>query len=161
MQPPGDGALAAGVVIDSSGSLRIIARDEIVAFRRRAGVESALQSYPAILLGDGDVPRQLADTGQGVSLVHRDARLSLGILRDSTVLIALTRFEGLNGVLDVLPFGPTVPEMAALMGALGCTRAVLLDGGISGQLMVRDAKAAHEWPGLRGVPMGIEVVARR
>ncbi|HEX5831977.1 MAG TPA: hypothetical protein VFY16_13435 [Gemmatimonadaceae bacterium] len=40
-------------------------------------------------------------------------------------------------------------------------RALLLDGGLSAQLMVRGTKGAAEtWPGLRKVPLGI-VVERR
>jgi uncharacterized protein YigE (DUF2233 family) len=42
------------------------------------------------------------------------------------------------------------------MGALGCRQALLLDGGISGQLMVRDGDgAARTWPGTRSVPLGL------
>jgi exopolysaccharide biosynthesis protein len=37
-----------------------------------------------------------------------------------------------------LPFGLTTPEVAAVMGALGARRAVLLDGGISSQLLIRE-----------------------
>jgi hypothetical protein len=67
----------------------------------------------------------------------------------------------LGGVLDRLPFGLTTPEMAALMGALGCGDAELLDGGVSGQLLVRDAAGeAHEWAGMRRVPVGLVVVDR-
>jgi hypothetical protein len=80
----------------------------------------------------------------------------------------LTRFGALGGALDALPFGPTVPEMAALLGALGARRAVLLDGGISGQLLVRERAAgdartegrARAWRGLRPVPLGLVVVPR-
>jgi hypothetical protein len=32
-----------------------------------------------------------------------------------------------------------------------------LDGGISGQLLVRDADGAHTWRGLRRVPMALLV----
>ena len=42
------------------------------------------------------------------------------------------------------------------MRALGCREAILLDGGISGQLMVREAGgAARTWPGIRSVPLGL------
>jgi len=42
------------------------------------------------------------------------------------------------------------------MGALGARDAVLLDGGISAQLLVRDAQGtARRWPGLRRVPLGL------
>jgi hypothetical protein len=64
-------------------------------------------------------------------------------------------------VLETLPFGLTTPEMAALMGALDCRNAVLLDGGISGQLMVRDANGDRKlWSGLRRVPAGLVLVKR-
>jgi hypothetical protein len=51
--------------------------------------------------------------------------------------------------------------MAAVMGALGARRAVLLDGGLSAQLLVRDAAGdVRRWPGLRQVPLGLVAVAR-
>jgi hypothetical protein len=82
-------------------------------------------------------------------------------MRDGRVLVALTRFEGLWGALSVLPFGFTTPEMAAVIGALGATRAVLLDGGISGQLRVRERDGgAREWDALRKVPLGLLVSPR-
>jgi hypothetical protein len=47
------------------------------------------------------------------------------------------------------------------MGALGARDAVLLDGGISGQLLLRDAvDGVRRWPGLRRVPLGLVAVAR-
>jgi hypothetical protein len=50
--------------------------------------------------------------------------------------------------------------MASLMRALGSRQAILLDGGISGQLMVREAGGgAQSWPGVRSVPLGL--VGRR
>ena len=53
-------------------------------------------------------------------------------MRDGRIVIAITRFNALGDAAAKVPFGLTVPEMAALMGALGCRRAVSLDGGISG-----------------------------
>jgi hypothetical protein len=51
--------------------------------------------------------------------------------------------------------------MAALMGALGARQAMLLDGGISAQMLVRDARgAARSWRGVRRVPLGLVAVAR-
>jgi exopolysaccharide biosynthesis protein len=96
-----------------------------------------------------------------VNLQHRDARVALGELRDGRVLVAVTRFDGLGGALDALPFGLTTPEMAAVMGGLGARRAVLLDGGISGQLLLRDGDRTHAWPGLRKVALGLLVLPRR
>jgi len=44
------------------------------------------------------------------------------------------------------------------MGALDCRNAVLLDGGLSGQLMVTDAAGTQRaWNGLRKVPAGLVV----
>ncbi len=75
------------------------------------------------------------------------------------LVIAITRFEGLGGVLSNLPFGLTTPEMAALMGALGCRRAMLLDGGISSQLLLRPQDGeTRAWRGMRQVPLGLVVL---
>jgi hypothetical protein len=161
LRQPGAGALAPAIVVDTAGRVRIVAPDSIAAARAAGGVREAFQSYPALLLGDGAVPAQLQAPGRGVDVEHRDARLALGVLADGRVLLALTRFEGLGGALDALPFGPTVPEMAAVMGALGAARAVLLDGGISGQLLVREPGGeSRAWKGLRNVPLGLVVVPR-
>ena len=68
----------------------------------------------------------------------------------------MTRFDALGGALDRVPFGLTTPEMAAVMGAAGAIDAVMLDGGISAQLLVRDAAGvAHTWLGTRKVPLGL------
>jgi len=49
-----------------------------------------------------------------------------------------------------------------VMGALGCREALLLDGGVSGQLLLRDAGgAARVWPGIRRVPLGLVGKTRR
>jgi hypothetical protein len=73
----------------------------------------------------------------------------------------MTRFEGLGGALSNLPFGLTTPEMAAVMGALGTSRAVLLDGGISSQMLVREANGARRaWRGIRQVPLGLVAMQR-
>ena len=147
--------LAPAIVIGDDGAVRIVQPDAIDSAARSGHVAEAFQSYP-LLLADGRVPAPLRRGGAGVDVAHRDARLALGTLPDGRVLIALTRFEGLGGVLQLLPLGLTTPEMAALMGALGCRDAVLLDGGVSGQLAVRDASGeVHRWPGLRRVPLGL------
>lgn len=158
-QAPGFGPLSMALVVDAAGAARLVPADRIAAVRAAGGVVEAFQSYPALLDGDGVVPPPLRAPGRGVDVGHRDARLAIGQLRDGRLLLALTRFEGLGGALAVLPFGPTGPEMAALMGALGCARAVLLDGGISGQLRLRSARGElHDWPGLRRVPLALEVL---
>jgi exopolysaccharide biosynthesis protein len=109
-----------------------------------------------MLLQDGAVPRPLVEPGLGVSVRHRDARLALGTMEDGRVILALTRFDALGKALGRVPFGFTAEEMAAVMSALGCRQALMLDGGISGQLMVRDVDgSARSWPGAREVPMGL------
>lgn len=160
-QPPGHGPLAPAVVQDSSGAMHFVSPDEIAAVRRRGGIRTAVQSFPGVLLDDGKVPEALQHEGRGINRHHRDARVALCVLRDGRWLAMLTRFEGLGGVLASLPFGLSTPEMAALSGALGCVRAVLLDGGMSGQLMVRDANGdARRWNGLRKVPAGLTLTPR-
>ena len=152
---PGSGPLAGAVVVDSSGAVRVISPDAVATERARGTAREAFQSYP-MLLQNGAVPAPLLEPGRGVDLGHRDARLALGTMLDGRLVIALTRFDALGGVLDRVPFGLTTPEMAAVMGALGCRQALLLDGGISGQLLLRDADGAtRAWPGIRRVPLGL------
>jgi exopolysaccharide biosynthesis protein len=114
-----------------------------------------------MLLQDGVVPAALRGAGQGVAVAHRDARLAIGTRPDGTVIVALTRFDALGPALGRVPFGLTSAEMAAVMAGLGCRQAMLLDGGISGQLMVRDGDGvARRWPGSRRVPLGLIGLAR-
>jgi hypothetical protein len=161
LRAPGTGPLSAAVVVDTTGRVRLVPPDSIAALRGDPAVAQAFQSYPALLAGDGEVPAALRVPGLGVDLQHRDARLAVGELRDGRLLLALTRFEGFGGVLSNLPFGFTTPEMAAVMGALGCRRAVLLDGGISSQLLLRTAGGeTHAWRGMRKVAVGLEAARR-
>jgi exopolysaccharide biosynthesis protein len=114
-----------------------------------------------MLLIDGVVPGPLREAGLGVDLAHRDARLALGTLEDGGVIIALTRFDALGPTLGRVPFGLTTPEMAAVMGGLGARHALLLDGGISGQLMLRSSDGTvRTWRGSRAVPLGLEARSR-
>src|SRR5215831_3818123 len=157
MQPPGSGSVAMAFVVDSNGVPSLVEQSEVPA--RRGHVRLAFQSYPALLVGNGSLPWELQESRRGVDLVHRDSRLALGIRDDGSVVVALTRFTGLGrGAGEMLPWGPTVPEMAAYMRSLGCRRAVLLDGGVSGQLMVRSEDGVlHRWPNWREVPLGLVV----
>jgi exopolysaccharide biosynthesis protein len=152
--------LAGAVVVDGAGAVRVVPPDGVAGERERGTAREAFQSYP-MLLQDGVVPPALVEAGRGVDLEHRDARLALGTLADGRVVVALTRFDALGEALGRVPFGLTSAEMAAVMGALGCDQALLLDGGISGQLLVRDAEgAARTWPGTRSVPLGLVGRAR-
>jgi hypothetical protein len=154
-QSPGFGPLSSAMVVDSSGNIQLVPFEAIPSLRGR--VVTAFQSYPSLLVDDGAVPVQLREAGSGVDLNHRDTRLAIGMLRDGRMLVVLTRFEGLGGILSELPFGPTIPEMSAIMGALGAASSVALDGGISGQLFVRASPRPRLWKGLRRVPMGLVV----
>ncbi len=152
--------LAGAVIVDSSGGVRIAAPDSVAGHRERGGTLEAFQSYPMLLV-DGTVPVALREPGLGVDLTHRDARLALGTLEDGRVLVALTRFDAFGPTLGRVPFGLTTPEMAAVMGALGARDALLLDGGISGQLMLRSSDGTpRSWPGSRPVPLGLEARSR-
>jgi exopolysaccharide biosynthesis protein len=157
---PGHGPLSTAIALDSSGAVRWIGPDGLSDSNLRRGVAAAFQSYPTLLTNDGEIPAPLRAPGLGVDLSHRDARLGVGALPDGRLLIVLTRFDGLGESLGSIPFGPTIPEFAALMGALGATQAVALDGGISGQMLIRDAEGAHTWRGLRKVPMALVVLPK-
>jgi hypothetical protein len=153
-RPPGQGPLAVAVVVDSAGRLWFT-RDYSTT-----GVVEAFQSFP-VLLENGEVPELLRSAGPNMDYGHRDARLALGQLPDGSLIIALTRFDALGDALGSVPFGFTIPEMAALMGALGCRDAVALDGGVSAQLLVRDwSGKAHTWRGLRRVPLALVALPR-
>ncbi len=161
LQPPGNGPLSAALAVHRSGRIELLEPAEIASARAAGDVVEAFQSYPAILVGDGEVPVPLHARGRGVDLVHRDARLAICMLRDGRLLLALTRFMAPESPVARLPFGPTVPEMAALMGALGCRRAVLLDGGLSAQMALRGGgERLLSWPGLRAVPVGLVAYAQ-
>jgi len=161
LQRPGSGELAMALAVDARGVAHLMPPEAIPSARDSGRTREAFQSYPMLLAGAGRVPAHLRRTGQGVDLAHRDARLALGTLRDGRLLIAMTRFEALNGTLSELPFGLTTPEMAALMGALGADRAMLLDGGLSAQMLVRTADGRKlTWKGLRRVPLAMEVFER-
>jgi len=157
LQRPRRGRLAPGVAVFASGRVGILPADSLEA---ADDVVEGFQSYPSLLEGSGSIPPELREGGRGVDLTHRDGRLALGVLRDGTVILALTRLEGLGGLLEIVPFGPTTPEMAAVMGALGCERAVLLDGGISGQMTLQSEGRTDSWRGLRQVASGLLALPR-
>jgi hypothetical protein len=161
LAPPGAGPLSMAIVFDSVGTVHFVSADSIAAVRARGGIANAFQSYPTLLTGDGEVPAQLLAPSPNVDLAHRDSRVAIGEMRDGRVVIAITRFNALGEAAAKIPFGLTVPEMAALMGALGCRRAVSLDGGISGQLALRESSGVvRKWTAWRLVPLGLLVLPR-
>lgn len=158
VQPPGSGSLGMAFVADRDGAVSLVMPSGLPAARARAAL--AFQSYPALLV-DGRMPWELEAPGRGVDLTHRDSRLAIGLLRDGSVAVALTRFTGMGSAAGTFPWGPTVPEMAAFMKSLGCERAMLLDGGISGQLAVRQRDGTvKQWANWRAVPLGLIVSPR-
>jgi hypothetical protein len=158
LQPPGAGSVVMAFAVDSTGVVSLLEPSEVDA--KRGHVRVAFQSYPALLVGNGSLPWELEGPGRGVDLRHRDSRLALGVRDDGSVIVALTRITGFgSGVGQTLPWGPTVREMATYMRSLGCRRAVLLDGGISGQLALRLADGTvRRWPNWRAVPLGLVAV---
>lgn len=158
---PGTGPLSMAVLFDSSGAVHLLGPAELDSARAARLPMEAFQSYPTLLAADGYVPPEISAPFPGIKWGHRDSRLALGRLRDGRLLLALTRFDALGGTLAPFPLGLTVREMAAVAGALGCREAVMLDGGLSGQLLVRDsAGEAHRFVGWRKVPMGLVVLPR-
>jgi hypothetical protein len=152
---PGHGPLSSTVAIDSTGTVRIL-HDDATA----TGAAWAFQSYPTLLRA-GDVPAELQGARPGIDLEHRDARAAIGVTAAGRVVVAITRFDALGSTLGFVPFGLTSPEMVAVMGALGARDAVMLDGGISAQLLVRDTGGStHAWRGVRPVPLAL-VAERR
>jgi exopolysaccharide biosynthesis protein len=147
-------------VIDARGGVRWIAGDSLAA--PPGDVVTAFQSYPTLLAGDGVVPPALRAPGRGVDLTHRDARLAIGETRDGRLLVVMTRFDALGEAAGAVPIGPTTPEMVAVMGALGARDAVMLDGGISAQMVMRDPATGKRlrWPGWRKVPLALVVRPR-
>jgi hypothetical protein len=159
VQAPGRGPLSMALVVDTARNARLVTAGELAGVRERGGLVTAFQSYPALLVDDGVVPEELRAGGTGVDLRHRDSRLAIGELRDGKLLVALTRYDIGGGLLRPVPIGPNTPEMAAIMGALGCKKAMMLDGGISSQLLVRDAAGrAKVWSAYRWVPLGLVAV---
>lgn len=156
---PGYGPLASAIRVDEAGDVRWTHGDSALA---PAGARVGFQSYPTLLAGDGAVPRALRTGEGGVNLRHRDTRLAIGETRDGRLLVVLTRFDAMGDFASGAPIGPTTPEMAAIMGALGATDAVMLDGGISAQLLLRGVAGAKplRWPGWRKVPLALVARAR-
>jgi hypothetical protein len=156
-QKPGSGSLAGAFIVDTSGKWSLVDAVEIAANRLSLHVREAVQSYPTLLSAGGSVPRALCAGSSDINLTHRDTRLVVGTTLTGDLIVAMTRFDGLGETAGRLPIGPTTPEMVEIMRALGATRALMLDGGLSAQMLLRtDALPfAKEWNGLRKVPLAL------
>jgi exopolysaccharide biosynthesis protein len=158
---PGAGPLVTSVAVDAEGEVHWIHGDDARRIAPPSSIVYAFQSFPTLLRA-GVVPSPLRESDGGIDVAHRDSRLAIGRLADGRLVVAMTRFDGLGGMLERLPFGLTVPEMAAVMGGLGARDAVMLDGGISAQLMVREPKGRPRlWAGLRAVPLALVARPKR
>lgn len=156
-QAPGTGSLAGALVVDTSGAWSLLDAGEISARRASGTVREAVQSYPTLIGANGAVPRSLCAGTNDIDHTHRDARLIAGTLPSGELILAMTRFDGLGTTAERLPLGPTTPEMITIMRALGANRALMLDGGLSAQMLVRNSAngTKTEWAGLRGVPLAL------
>jgi uncharacterized protein YigE (DUF2233 family) len=155
LQPPGVGPLSGAFVVDSAGEAALLNADELRAWRSPLRAREAVQSYPVLLSGRGRPPRAMCDARSGLDLSHRDARLAVGLTRDAQVMFVLTRYELPGGSATRVPIGPTTPEMAEILRRLGADRALMLDGGLSAQMLVRSAADSARWPGFRSVPLAL------
>lgn len=155
IRPPGKGPLSVAIAWDAAGRVRWLTQDEIGPARAAGGILEAFQSYPMLLDERGEIPRPIREAGLGVDVHHHDRRLAVGTLEDGRLLIALTRFYGFGEYSPALPLGLTLDEMASVMRALDCRRAVSLDGGVSAQLLLRESGRTMVWRGWRPVPLGL------
>lgn len=151
---PGFGPVSIGLAYDTAHVLRWVSVKDLVRARKDRSIVWAFQTYP-LLISDGNVPPLLRH-GDEVNRAHRDARLILGQTADGALFFLLTRYDALGAVAGRVPIGLTVPESVLLAGALDFRHAVMLDGGLSAQLLVRDSTGiAQVWRGTRQVPLGL------
>jgi uncharacterized protein YigE (DUF2233 family) len=151
MLSAGTGPLASTIWFDATGGVHLSHAGQAPPTR----ATFAFQSYPT-LVANGETPAPLRQAGLGIDVAHRDARAAVGVDRAGRVIIVMTRFDALGEIFGSVPFGLTTPEMAGLMLAFGAQDAVMLDGGISAQMLIRDADgSAHRWPGMRSVPLAV------
>jgi hypothetical protein len=158
---PGRGPLVAAITIDSAGRVGWVPSRLTESARSARRPLHAFQSYPVVIDDDGTVPPSLRPGRREIDLAHRDIRLGLGLLDDGRLLFVLTRFAYGGRAGERLPFGLTVPESAALLGAMGARHALMLDGGLSAQMLVRPraedgaTQPALAWRGGRRVPLAM------
>jgi hypothetical protein len=151
---PGFGPLSVGVAFDDRGALRWIAFKDLEKARADRSLRYAFQSYPTLLF-DNVVPA-LPASEDLLDRSHRDARLILAEDSAGRMLLLFTRYDGLGAAGGRVPIGLTVPESIVLITAIGARHAVMLDGGVSAQLLVRDRSGrAQTWKGMRAVPLAL------
>ena len=153
-RPPGVGPLSAGIAFDSGGAIRWIPYERLEHARTDANVRFAFQSYP-LILWNGRVPK-LATNTRLVEQNHRDIRLVFAQDTPGMLLVVLTRYDTFGRAGSRVPIGLTLPESIALLRALGARHAVMLDGGVSAQMLLRnEVGTARVWKGMRDVPLAL------
>lgn len=160
-QAPGTGPLAGAFIIDSSGTATIVDAAGVQRARAQGAIVEAIQSYPMLLTQQSVPPSALCPGADDINREHRDTRLAIGVRANGTVIVAMTRYDGAGTFGARVPIGPTTPEMAEIMRRLGAERALMLDGGLSAQLLVRTGNDVKKWEGLRTVPLALVARARR
>jgi hypothetical protein len=157
---PARAPLSIGIRIDTTGRLAWVRRGREEAARGDRAIAFAFQSFP-LLMFDRRVPPALRDPGI-TDMSHRDARLVMAESDDGSLLFILTRYAALGTIAERVPIGLTTPESLVLAAALGVRHAVMLDGGTSAQLSVRDSTGTEtRWPGLRRVPLALIAFPRK
>lgn len=156
---PGYGPLSTGIAIDTAGAVRWLDFEQLAAARKDRSIRFAFQSYPTLLL-NRRVPK-LARSHRAIEQEHRDARLVLAQDGAGRLLVILTRYDALGGAVSRVPIGLTVPETIVLVSALGVHHAVMLDGGVSAQLLMRSELGEEwVWRGMRNVPLALIATPR-
>lgn len=158
-QAPASGAYAGAFVVDSMGRAAVLSAQTIPAERARGVWREALQSYPTILEA-GRATAALCSANP-VDTTHRDIRLAIGARADGRVVVVLSRYAGVGAMGERMPIGPTTGEMAEAMRLLNVRDALMLDGGLSAQLLVRSGARTERWAGLRRVPLALIGTQRR
>jgi hypothetical protein len=157
---PGRAPLSIGIRIDTAGRLAWVRRGREEAARSDPTIAYAFQSFP-LLVFDHRMPPAVRDPGI-TDMGHRDARLLMAETDDGALLFVLTRYAALGTMAERVPIGLNMPESVVLAAALGVRHAVMLDGGTSAQLAVRDGTGREaRWPGLRRVPLALIAFPRK
>jgi hypothetical protein len=157
---PGRGPLSVGLAVTAQGEVRWVLPAELAAARDDRSIVHAFQSYP-LLRYDGRIPSLALDPTL-IDHGHRDARLILGEREDGSLILVLTRLDVLGAAGERVPIGLTLPESLVLTGALGARHAVMLDGGVSAQLLLRGPESGTlRWRGMRRVPLALIATPRR
>src|SRR5690606_20290615 len=116
----------AGFAMDQSGNVAVVHRPE-EGWETLGDYSTVLASGPMLIHGAGPIEQK-----KEAFNLNRHPRTAIG-MTDENKLIAVV-VDGRNSNAH----GMSMQELTALMGALGCTRAMNLDGGGSSTAWVRE-----------------------